>query len=459
MLAIWGVSIVRGLDVPLPRLDALELDWRVFAFLTTVAVLASLIGSLLPSLRATRVESSDALRSRRHGSDVDDRRLRSGLVIAEVALATVLTVGTGLLLHSFEALQEVDSGFATSGVLLARVDLPPERYPMEQRQTGRFFERLVERLESVPGVDSAASTMSSPFVGPGTQNEVAVETETDADAFMPVRWRAVSPALFRTLGIPLHRGRSFDPMAQRVETVLSASVAARLWPGQDPIGQRIRWIHPSGPLFEVVGIVGEVQDLHIGEEPPPTVYVPQRVFNWSPMTVAVRSSMPLDTLIGPVKAAVAELDPLLAAPEMSTLAGQRSEALAGPLLGVRLLGVASMIAVLLASIGIYGVVAYAVSQRRREMGVRFAMGARPDQLVRLMLKDGVLLVGLGVAGGMLISLGLVESMRAILYSTSPFDPAILGSAAFVLVVIGLLASSVPALLAARVDPIKVLRQE
>lgn len=460
-LAYVAVPVVRGLGVPLPRMEEMALDLRVFAFLAAVATVSSLACSLLPALRLGRTPLAEAAGSRRLGSDTQGNRLRSGLVIAEVALATVLTVGAGLLLHSFDTLRQVEEGFGEDDILLAQVDLPPERYPMHEEPTREFFRQLVERTSDLPGVESASVGMASPFRGPDVYNEVATEQETDASAFVPIHWRGVSSDHFRTFGIPLLRGRALAP-AQRdhFETVVSASLAARLWPGQDPVGQRMRWLYPDGNLFEVVGVAADVRDVVLDTEAPMMAYVPQDWTGWSPMTLAVRARGGSAEALAPsVAAVVQELDPLLARPPFSTLEEQRGEALAPPLLGLRLLSVSALIAVLLASVGIYGLVAYAVSRRRREMGMRIALGARPGQLVGLVPGDGARLVGSGLVLGLVLSLALVETLRALLYGTSPFDPRILASVALFLGVVGLVASLLPALGAARVDPIGVLREE
>ena len=456
-LAALALPRVRGLDVALPRLDQVSLDSRSLIFLLLATALSGLFFGLASALSATKSGDGGALRARRQGSERGTRRLRSALVMAEVALAMVLTVGAGLLLRSFEQLRAFDSGFDSAGVLLARVNLPAERYA---EGGGQFFQRLVEYLETLPGVQAVGGTSVQPFLDGGTENVVGLETDVDRSAFRPVHWRSVTPDYFEAVGIPLRQGRTIDPNARRLETVISASLAERLWPDGDAIGQRLRWRIPEGPLLEVVGIVGDVEDLELGGgNRAAMVYWPQRAMGWLDMTLALRTDLDPAALSSAVRDAIREIDPLLAAPELSTLSGRRVEALSRPLLVVRILAFAAAIALLLATAGVYGMVAYSVRQRRRELGVRAAIGARPVELVKLVIVHAGALVAGGLAGGLLITFSLVETLRVLLYETSPLEPQVLVFATLLLLVVGLVASGLPALRTLRIDPVTVLRED
>lgn len=460
LLALWAIPWIRGLDILLPRMDEMALDLRVFGALVTVAVITSLLFGLLPAMRSTGVSLGSAMRSRRQGSDRRGSRLRSSLVVIEVALATLLTVGAGLLLHSFEALQQVDPGFETDGVLLAQLDLPLERYGEASEESTTFYRRLLERLEALPTVEVAGATIVSPFHGPRPQNRIAHAEATHRDAFIPIHWRTVTPQTFQALGIPMLRGRSFlDDGKQHMEAVISAGLADRLWPARDPLGQSFRWIGPEGPLFEVVGVVDEVQDLELGGTPPPTVYLPHQLVGWPTMTLVLRGNGPLEPLGRALRGIVAELDPLLAISEMETLSDRRRQALGQPLLSFRLVALAALIAVALSAVGVYGVMAYAVSRRRRELGVRLALGARAAQLTEMVVRDGARLVFGGLLLGLLAASGLGGALRAILYQTSPLDPGVMAGVALVVLLTGLLACALPALRAGRVDPLAVLHED
>ena len=246
LLAAATVPVVRSLPVPVPRLDEMVVDLRVVCVVAAVAVVAALLFGLAPAWRLASHRGTGALTAGAQGSDRQSTRLRSALVAFEVALATVLAMGAGLLSQSFSTLQQVDSGFDPTGVLLAQIDLPVERYS-ESTSTGAFYDRLLERVEALPGVHSAGATIVSPFRGPRPSNVVGTETMLEREAFTRVQWRCVTPHLFRTLGIPLLRGRDFTAVGEpRREAVISERLASRLWPGEDPLGKKLRWISPRG---------------------------------------------------------------------------------------------------------------------------------------------------------------------------------------------------------------------
>ena len=460
LLATAVVPWIRNLNVNTPRIDTMVLDARTLGAVAVVALVTSLLCGLIPALRSTKASGSALARTRRQGSGIQSRRLRRGLVVAEVALATVLAVGAGLLFDSFGALQTVDSGITTEEVVLARIDLPQDRYPEGSDEGLQFFDRWVEKAQALPGVSSAALSAVHPYVGPGLSNNVAIESELDRNAYTPIHWRSITSDYFRTFGIPLLRGDTFDDQGpKRRQAVISADLATRLWPNQDPIGQQMRWVSPEGPLLEVIGVVPEIQDLQLGGLPRMTVYVPQRLMGWSSMTLALRTQTTAESVIPAFRQTVGEIDPLLAPPQITTLAGLRREALGGPLLSLRLVAVAALIAVLLSAIGVYGMVAYAVSQRQRELGVRLALGARSRQLVGMVIGDGARWVGFGLVVGLVAALGLAGLLQALLYQTSPTDPQVLSVVAGLLLAVGLLACALPALRAGKVDPITTLRQE
>ena len=460
MLSLWVVPVVRRLDASLPRIDQMTIDLRVFGFAAAIAVVTGLLFGILPALRVTSGADGHSVRARKQGADRKGARLRSVMVAAEVALATLLLVGAGLLYRSYTALQSVDSGFETRSVLLAQIDLPQDRYGESQDSSRAFYEQLMERVEALPGVEAAGANIVSPFRGPSPTNTVATEQEVERQNFVQVEWRSITADYFETVHIPMLRGRTFDSVGEaRLEVVVSAQLAERLWPSGDALGQQLRWNRPDGPLFEVIGVVGEVQDLRLGLEPSPVLYHDQRVIAWPTMTLAVRTSGPPESLADPVRSVVREIDPLLASPDITMLEEQRREALAQPLLSLRLLAVFALIALLLAAIGVYGIVAYSVSQRRHELGLRLALGAQSGQLSGLVVRSTVLLITAGLAAGLAVSMGLVGTLRALLYETSPFDPRVLGGAVAMLALVGALASWMPALRIGRLDPAKTLRAE
>ena len=455
-LALAAVPWIRSLDVRVPRIDEMTVDLRVAAAAALLAVVSSLVFGLWPALGATR--SFRDVHSHRAGQrSAGAGRARAFLVACEVALASVLAVAAGLLLQSFESLVAVDTGFADRGVLLARVDLPTEPSAESSRDIGAFFSDLVERTRGLPGVVSVGATVTSPFRGPGFENKVATEQEPERSAFVQVRWRAVTPGLFRALGIPILRGTEMGQAGLRRETVISASLADRLWPGEDPIGRNMRWIGPKGPLYEVVGVVADVQDLEIGVPPEPMVFLPHEMFDRPSMTLAVRTDMPMG-LVAPIRRIASGLDSRTSPPVFSTLAEQRAEALSQSSLSVHVMSFFSLAALLLASAGVFGVVAYSVSQRRRDLGVRLVLGASPGRLVFDLIKQSLVPVGLGLLVGLAAALAVGETMRTLLYETSPFEPAVVLGVALLLALVGGVSAWLPARRAAKLDPQMALRE-
>lgn len=456
-LAFVAVPWIRSLNVTVPRIDEMVVDARVAAVGALLAVISSLIVGLLPAWAATR--STHGVHSHRAGQrSASAGRARAGLVACEVALTCILMVGAGLLLRSFESLATVDTGFSDHGILLVQVDLPAEQYPESGQDVRQFFSQLIERTRELPGVMSAGATVTSPFRGPGLNNYVAAEEETERKAFVPIHWRAVTPGVFRTLGIPMLRGSDIGNAGTRWETVISASLADHLWPGEDPIGRRMRWIHPGGRLYEVVGVVEDVQDLELGAPPEPMVYLPQDIFGRPSMTLAVRTDVPADS-IAPIREIVQDLDPKLSSPSFSMLEEQRAEALSQPQLSLQVMSSFSLVALLLAAAGVFGVVAYSVSQRRRDLGVRLALGASPGRLVRDLTLKSLAPVALGLLIGLLASLALGETLRSLLYETSPFEPTVVLGVALLLGFVGTAAAWLPASRAAKLDPQMAIREE
>ncbi len=462
LLAAVTIPALRGLETqPFPRMDEMVLDGRVLAVVITIALATSVLFGLAPALHATAGSLSATGRTgRQDGGARRGHRFRTGLVVAELALAMVLAIGAGLLARSFWELSTVDAGFEVEGVVRAEIALPEERYPEQADAVGSFYRVLEERLAGMPGVESVGAGMVSPFRGPSPTNRVARELTTEEDNFVWVQWRGVTPGYFSTLRIPMLRGRSFQGHEEEtLEAIVSAQLAERLWPGEDPLGRRVLWNRPDGPLFEVVGVVTEVRDLALESEPPPMIYLPQSVVGWPSMTVMLRTDSSPLALAPALEDAILELDPLLAPREIGSLSQNRSEALAGSRLNVSTLAVFSVVALVLAALGVFGLISYAVSRRRHEMGVRIALGARPRDLTRLVVRRGFALVGSGLLLGVFGAVAMGRFLEGLLFETSLFDPGVLIGVALLLALIGALASWAPARRASRLDPVTALRDD
>jgi predicted permease len=296
---------------------------------------------------------------------------------------------------------------------------------------------------------------------------VGLPTARERSELVPIQWRSVTPAYFDAMGIPLLTGRSFDdtdrpaPGGESPEpaVVVSAGLARRLWPEGDALDERLRWNQPGGPLFRVIGVVGDVNDVALGPEPPLMLYFSHEQLAWPHMTLLVRSPAEPAQLAAAIRQAIAEVDPLAPVPSAFALERSVAQAAAGPRLNSQLSGGFALLALAMACFGLYGVVSYSVSRRTREMGVRMALGAPTGDLVALVLRHGALLVTMGMVVGAAGALGLTRFLRSILYETQPTDPATFAGMGLLLGVVGVLASCAPAFRAARVDPVETLRAE
>jgi putative ABC transport system permease protein len=310
--------------------------------------------------------------------------------------------------------------------------------------------------------------MVDPFRGPRPANQVAPEGALDDSEFVPVQWRTVTAGFFRALRIPLLEGRLFDETdrgsgvgADRTKTVavISAGLAGRLWPDGDPIGKRLHWSRLQGLVVTVVGVVGDIRDANLEAAPPPMFYFCHRQVPWPHMTFVVRTLAEPETVSAWVRQAVWSVDKTLPAPTLGSLERNLSDAVAGSRLNTQLLSLFAGIALLVASMGLYGIISFSVERRSHEIGVRIAMGARPQNMVRLILKRAAALVLLGTTLGTLGALGLTRFLRSLLYETSPTHGATFLTVVLVLMGVSLVASYLPALRAAKVDPVTTLRME
>jgi putative ABC transport system permease protein len=467
-LAWVGVRLLLALRPPgLPRLDEVGLDPRVLAFTLAAAVAAALLATLAPALSASLERPGSALAERggdgMGGATGGRLRLRGALVVAEVALSLVLLIGAGLMLRSFLELSRVRPGFDPEGALTYKLSLPFPDYPTPEARTG-FFRRMEERVAAAPGVEAVGSVFPMPlggrfWTGPYGRAEEPEErwSEQEAD------FRVVTPGYFDAMGIRLLAGRALaadDLDQRRAVAVVDASLASRLWPEGGAVGERVGIdLFGEKVRLEVVGTVEPVRHAGITEPPRETIYLPLHFMPWAPMTVAVRTAADPETLAGPVRAGVRALDPGLAVYAVRPLAAYVREALAATRFTLVLAAVFAGLALALAAIGLAGVLAYAVRRRRHEIGVRVALGARPGDVVRLVVGRGLLLVGLGIVLGLAAALAVSRSLSGLLYGVTATDPATYAALAGLLAAVAVAASWVPAQRAARIDPVTALRAE
>jgi len=466
LFAMWGLSALVAFDPGnVRRLDQVGLDGNVLVFTLGLSLLTGLLFGLAPAFGASRPDLHGALKEGGRGTASGVRRGPGRiLVVAEVALVLVLLVGAGILIRSFAHLRAVDPGFNPEGVLALELFLPHSRYA-EAPARRAFVDALLQKTSSIEGIRSVAIATPAPFS--------TVPTIIDNDfriAGRPVpqpgdeavaHIHRVSPDYFRTLGIPLLRGRLFnardDENAPAV-VIINATLARRFWPDGNPLGERIITDPGRGPM-EIVGIVGDVKLQELEPVVRPAIYHPYDQSPRGVLTLLARTSGPPLHLAGAVKTQLWSLDEQLPAQYMNSMRSLIDSTLALPRFTMMLLGTFAALALVLAMVGIYGVIAYSVSQRTQEIGVRMALGARRRDVFRLVLGQGMLLTGIGVLIGLGGALALTRFMTSLMFEVSVTDPLTYLAVALLLSVIALLACYLPARRAMRIDPLVALRHE
>lgn len=449
----------------LPRLDNVQIDWLAFAFAFGLSLVVGALVGLLPAVRAARTELFDALRAggRDSALDFSKTRLRSGLVVAEIALALVLTTAAGLLTLTYSRLLGVESGFKSEGVLAFSVSLPGVRYP-EEADKHRFFSSLVERTANIPGVVSAGAVTQLPLNRWAINFGFAIDGAPDPGASEGPEgdFRVVTGHYFETLGIPLLRGRAFSETDTRDSPrviLINQSLAQRYFPDRDPLGERLIVSYGDGQPAEIIGIVADVKQRALDVPVRPGYYFPLSQVGWSSMFVVLRTHLEPTAFMRVVRDEVAGLDPELSVTDIHTLRERVTSSVASPRFNMMLMSAFAALALLLAAVGVYGVMSYLVTQRTREIGVRLALGASTAAVRRSLSMQGLKLAGLGVGLGLLAALGLTRLMSNLLFGVSVTDPGIFMAAALILGTATWLGSYVPAVRASGVDPTEALRAE
>ena len=468
-----GLAVVfhRGLlalvadQIPVPRLDQVSLDLPVVAFTVVTALATGLLFGLVPALLASAM-ANDALREGgRHGAGPRSHRVLGALVVVEVALSLVLLTGAGLLIRSFVRLQNVDPGFRSEGVLTARVALPGSRYP-ESRDSAAFFATAIDQIRELPGVQSVAGTAFLPMAGGAIGTRFyRLDRPTPADGQAPsTQVRPVTPGFFRTMGTPLRAGRDFtdaDREGAPGVAIVSEGVVRQLYPGENPLGKRLQ-VNARGPNGQQVEIVGVVADARLGSldaETRAAVYLPNAQLSVGLMTFVVRTAVPPLSLSNSVAGIVRKLDPEVPLADVRTMEQVVGLSLARPRTLSVLLTAFAVIALLLAAVGVYGVMSYSVSQRTREIGVRMALGATAESVFRMVLGQALRLVAGGTVAGLIAAAMLTRLLETLLFETGTLDGLTFAATAVVLVAVAALASFVPARRGTRVNPIEALRAE
>ncbi len=462
-LAFWAVRAINHFLPPNTLPVLIEMDATVLSFALGLIVITGLLFGIVPAWRTATVDLNAVLKQGGRGSTGRmSAGLRNGLAAAEIALATVLLIGAGLFLRSLANLERVRLGFEPQRLMTFQLAPPPTQYPLATKAPV-FYRSLLDALQAIPGARGVAVSSGIPF-GVGTYSTHPMIT-TDhsvlpADAAVPIDWRIVSPGYFKTLGIPLVAGRDFTdadgPAPALPVTIISRATARKFWGDENPLGHTLRRSADPRIAFTIVGVVGDVRSTALTQESP-ALYYPLASRVWPVMDVVVRANGSPQELIPQIRQKVHELDAELALANVRTMDQWLSASSAQPRLNTVLLAVFGFVALLIASIGIYGVLAYSVSQRIGEIGVRMALGATPRGVLRLIVAEGMTVALIGIATGLGAGLALGKTVSSLVFGVPVRDPLTFSCVAVALAGVALAASAIPALRASRVDPIGALR--
>jgi putative ABC transport system permease protein len=465
LLAVWGTNALMALAPDnIPRLNEVGVDARVFGFALAVSLVTGIVFGLVPALHAAKPDLNEGLKEGLRGSmeSTLGKRTRSVLVAVEVALSLMLLIGAGLLIKSFLRLQQMNLGFNPESVLAVNLELPDSTYPEDHQRTAFFQEALV-RLESVPGVRSAGATTGLPLTLSVSGSDFRIEghPEPEAGKEMIIQTRSVSPGYFSTLGIPLLTGRDFsdrDKSGAPEAAIINADLARIYFSNEDPINKRITF-DDGESWISIVGVVGDVKQLGLDSDAKPEVYFPFLQAASPSMSLVVRTvSSPLSAFAA-VKSQIQGIDKNLPIDDAKTMEQLLAESTSGRRFNTLLLTLFAVVAVMLALVGIYGVMSYTVTQRTHEIGIRMAIGAQPRDVVRLVVGQGMLLSIIGVVLGLLGAFALTRLMTTMLFGVEPTDPLTFISLALLLIGVGLVACYLPGRRATKVDPLVALRSE
>jgi len=471
LLAIWSLDLLVSLKpANLPRLAEIGVNRTIFLFTFAISVVTGLLFGVAPALQASKSDLNEGLKeSSRGGTDSPRRqRMRSLLVVSEVALSLVLLVGAGLMIRSFSRLLAVDPGFKADHVLTAFVSLPVSKYPKREEQTA-FFDRLLERLRNVPGVSAAGIVTDIPLYG-GSSTGFDVEGRPEAaPGTRPMTdYRLINSDYFAAMGMKLVKGRAFsrfDTEAAPGVVIINETMAARFFAGEDPIGRRLDLSGDPKDLREIVGVVGDVRNYGVDAEVKPEVYVPflQSAPDYlsgvvSAMTIVMRSAIEPAALAAALREQVQALDKDQPVSEIKTMEWYLADSMAQRRFNMLLLGVFAGLALVLAAVGIYGVIAYTVTQRTHEMGIRIALGAKGRDILRLVFGNAMVTTLTGIALGLGAAFALTRLLRSLLYQVSPTDPVVFAAIPLLLLSVAAIATYLPARRAMKVNPITALRE-
>jgi putative ABC transport system permease protein len=465
LLSDWGIQLLTAASRSyIPRVGEVAIDVWVLSFTLGISLLTGIVLGIAPAWGASKPDINESLKEGGRGSMESSgrRRLRNLIVISEIALALVLLTGAGLMIKSFSRLQGVDLGFNPDHVLAMRIALPSYKYPTQQQEAA-FFRQLLEQVKALPGINSAGAITDLPLsrwstsvtfsVGGGSATSGQESTANS---------RQISPDYFRTLSIPLLKGRGISDQDNERSTkvvVINQSLARQFWHDEDPIGGKIILSDSSKTVLEIVGVVGDIRHRGPAEEIKPEIYVPYLQKPRSFLYLVARTDVDPLSLVPTIRSEVWAIDKDQPVTDVKTLEDFLSDAVSRPRLYALLLAVFAGLAIILAAVGIYGVMSYSVAQRTHEIGIRMALGAQPHDVLKLVVGQGMILAVIGIATGLVAAFALTRVVNSLLFQVSATDPTVFVGITLLLTMVVLLASYIPARRATRVDPIVVLRYE
>jgi putative ABC transport system permease protein len=472
VLARWGLDVIVDLVprynlIQTQALHQISINRAVFGFAAALSVLTGVVVGLLPAARISRVDINDWLKEHgRTSSGSRGSRLQRALVVSEIALALVLLIGAGLMIQSFERLASAPTGFSPDHLLTVRVPLMNYKYS-QGPQSAAFYREILRKIKAIPGVKAAGMANNLPFAGfhltlyfPSNPN-----SSTASSGSVYVDGRSVSPGYFQAMGIPLESGRDFtetdNQPGARCVRIMNEALARRYWPGEDAVGRQVFGACPKKAPALIIGVVGDSEQDAVGSPAVPELYEPYAQHAWASflVTFVVRTASDPLSVAAAVRQAVGQVDSNQPVIQVRTMEEVIAESLWRQHLSASMMGIFGAIALLLAAMGIYGVLAYSVSRRTHEIGIRSALGATRGDLLRMVIGEGLLLTLAGVGIGTLAALGLTRVLAGLLYGVRPRDPLTFVTLALLLILIALLAVSIPARRASKVDPLVALRHE